>query len=261
MKLSNESQTLFIPLLGKAQMSQKELFVDDPKAEEIIKNVEFDLKALKQSAYLSMYMAARAAIFDDIVNGFIQRRSNAVIVHLGCGLDSRCLRVDQSYKKWYDIDFESVITLRKKFYNIGGKYQMIGSSIADLSWIDEIIVEGAVLIVAEGVTMYLSEEELRKTLEGIATAFGCVEILFDAYSKRAVKLSKYKNPVNRVNAAVQWGMDTPLDFEKLNDGLVFCEQYPIRREEKGLKGIKKFIFNRLYCGKFRSRYIKYTVFN
>lgn len=36
MELNNESKTLFIPLLGKAVMSRDNLFLHDPKAEEII---------------------------------------------------------------------------------------------------------------------------------------------------------------------------------------------------------------------------------
>ncbi|MBQ9081146.1 MAG: class I SAM-dependent methyltransferase [Clostridia bacterium] len=250
MQLNNESKTLFIPLLGKAQMSRKKLFINDKKAEEIIQSVDFDFKKLKQSEALSMYMAARAAIFDDICNDFILNHPNTVVVHLGCGLDARCLRVNQNYRTWYDVDFESVISLRKRFYEESDNYKMIGASIAELCW-EEINHSNAnVLVIAEGVTMYLSEEELRETLEKICKAFSGAEILFDAYSMRAVKLSRYKNPVNQVNAAVKWGMDKSQDFLKLNSDLVFVQEYPIFREEKNLKGIKKFLFNHLYCGKF-----------
>ena len=40
MELNNESKTLFIPLYGKALMSKEKLFIDDPKAEEIIKSID-----------------------------------------------------------------------------------------------------------------------------------------------------------------------------------------------------------------------------
>ena len=39
---------------------------------------------------------------------------------------------------WYDIDFQSVIDLRKQFYKETEKYKMIGKSVTDLSWLDEI---------------------------------------------------------------------------------------------------------------------------
>ena len=115
MELNNESKTLFIPLYGKAMMSKNNLFINDPKAEEIISKVKFNFEDLKQSKWLSMYMALRAKIIDEICNRYITQNPNTTVIHLGCGLDSRCLRVDNNNISWYDIDFQSVIDLRKQF--------------------------------------------------------------------------------------------------------------------------------------------------
>ena len=41
MELKNESKTLFIPLLGKAEMSKQNLIIKDLKAEEIVNNIDF----------------------------------------------------------------------------------------------------------------------------------------------------------------------------------------------------------------------------
>ena len=43
MNISNESKTLFIPLYGKALMSKNKIFLKDPKAEEIITKIKYDL--------------------------------------------------------------------------------------------------------------------------------------------------------------------------------------------------------------------------
>lgn len=110
MKLNNESKTLFIPLLGKAIMSKNNLFLHDQKAEEIILNIDYNFKALKQSKWLSMYMSLRASIIDELCNKYIINHDNVTIIHLGCGLDSRYLRVNQQFYNWYDIDFKSVKT-------------------------------------------------------------------------------------------------------------------------------------------------------
>jgi len=40
MEFSNESKTLFIPLLGKALMSKDNLFLSDSRAEEIISKLD-----------------------------------------------------------------------------------------------------------------------------------------------------------------------------------------------------------------------------
>ena len=56
MELNNESKTLFITMLGKAQMSEKNIFLNDKKAEEIIAKVDFDFKKLKQSKNYSFHI-------------------------------------------------------------------------------------------------------------------------------------------------------------------------------------------------------------
>lgn len=262
MELKNESQTLFIPLYGKALMSKQNLFLNDPKAQEIIESVDFNFEELKQSKWLSMYMAARARIFDEITSTFIEKNSDVTVIHLGCGLDSRCLRINGNSAQWYDIDYPNVIELRKKFYTENDKYRMIGKSVVDLGWLDEIGENNSsILIVAEGLTMYLSEKEIQQLLKGINERFGNVTILFDAYSKQAVKSSKIKNPVNQMSASVKWGMDTPEDFNKLNDNLEFVREFPIRYRESNLTGAAKFIFENLYCGRISESLYKIYEFN
>lgn len=257
MKLSNESKTLFIPLYGKALMSKNGLFINDKKAEEIIDKIDFNFDKLKQSKWLSMYMAVRSLLIDEICNKYMENNFNSTVIHLGCGLDSRVFRVNENYNNWYDIDFENVINIRKEFYCENSKYKMIGKSVTDLSWLDEIKADREnILIVAEGLTMYLSEQELQNVINGVNEKFSNVTIVFDAYSKKAVRVSKYKNPVNQMNATIKWGMDKTDDFTKLNNNLEFLNEHVIKHEEENLTGITKIIFEKLYCGKISQRYYK-----
>lgn len=249
MELNNESKTLFIPLYGKALMSKQKLFLEDSKAEEIIESIDYDFSKLKQSKWLSMFMAVRAKIIDEICSKYMSENQKSNIIHLGCGLDSRCLRVSSGYDKWYDIDFPSVIELRKNFYTEDEKYKMIGSSVTDLEWLNSIGSNDNILVVAEGLTMYLSEEEIKQILNGINSRFPNATIVFDAYSRQAVKSSKLKNPVNQMNASVKWGMNNPSEFKRLNEHLAFVHEYLIKHKEDNLKGMTKFIFENLYCGK------------
>ena len=168
MELKNESKTLFIPLLGKAEMSKQNLIIKDLKAEEIVNNI--DLGDIKNSKYLSMYMALRSKIIDDLVNEYINNHFNATVIHLGCGLDSRVLRVNDKYMKWYDVDYKEVIDIRKEYYEENDKYTMISSSILDFSFLDN-IKESNVLIVLEGVSMYLNEKEVKELLNALQRKF------------------------------------------------------------------------------------------
>lgn len=164
MELNNESKTLFIPLLGKAVMSKDNIFLSDPKAEEIISKIDYKFASLRQSKWLSMFMSLRAMLIDELCNKYILEHPNVTVIHLGCGLDSRCLRVNQNYGFWYDIDYENVIDIRKQFYDIDSKYKMIGSSVIDFKWLEKIDNSENILVVMEGLTMYLSEEEMKELI-------------------------------------------------------------------------------------------------
>ena len=249
MELNNESKTLFIPLLGKAIMSKNNLFLHDPKAEEIISKIDYDFNSLKQSKWLSMYMSVRALLIDELCNKYIREHQNATIIHLGCGLDSRCLRVNQDFDTWYDIDYENVIDIRKKFYDTDSKHKMIGSSVTDYKWLDQIKSTDNIMVVAEGLTMYLSEEEIKELVSQINNKLGDAHLLFDAYSKKGVRSSKIKNPVNQMNAEVKYGIDNPDEFLSLNDNLEYVATHLIKKEDNNLHGLTKLIFNNLYCGK------------
>lgn len=256
MNLSNESKTLFIPLYGKALMSKNKIFLKDPKAEEIITKIKYDFKSLKQSKWLSMYMSLRASIIDELCNAYISTHTNSTIIHLGCGLDSRNLRVNQNYNKWYDIDFKEVIDIRKEFYKESSKYNMIGCSVLNYDWLNHITNNSNILIVAEGLTMYLKEVEIKDLLKHIEDKFNNVTIIFDAYTKKAIKASKIKNPINQMNAKVYYGINNPKEFLDLNKNLKYKETYLIKKNNNNLKGITKLIFNNLYCGKISQSYYK-----
>lgn len=249
MKLNNESKTLFIPLLGKAIMSKQGLFLKDIKAEEIISKMDYDFKSLKQSKWLSMYMSLRALLIDELCNKYISKHPNLTVIHLGCGLDSRCIRVNNNYNIWYDVDYENVINLRKEFYETNSKYKMLGSSVLDYNWLNKINNFNEVLIIAEGLTMYLEKEEIQELLNQINKKFKNVYLIFDAYTNKGVKASKIKNPVNKMNAKIKYGFDSTHEFLSLNSNLNHVKTHSIRKEENNLKGLTKFIFNNLYCGK------------
>ena len=162
---------------------------------------------------------------------------------------------------WYDIDYQNVIKLRNLFYTQRKKYQMIGSSVLDYDWMEQIKVSNNILIVAEGLMMYLSETEIKDLLKQISSKFKKVHLIFDSYSKMAVKLSRIKNPVNQVGAKVKYGIDTPKDFLKLNHNLKHINTYTIKRQNNNLSMLTRFIFNNLYCGKISQSLYKIYEFS
>ena len=100
------NKTLYIPLYGKAAVSKKGIILSDAMAERIWAEESFPIQGKAKSKWLTYNMAMRARIFDDWTEEMLRRYPDALVLHIGCGLDSRCLRVKTPYSRWIDGDFE-----------------------------------------------------------------------------------------------------------------------------------------------------------
>ena len=111
--MNSVNKTLYIPLYGKSYVSKKGLFIDDKKAEEIWEAEGFSLKGKSKSKWLAYYMGVRSAVFDEWLKQQMATAPDAVVIHIGCGMDSRIIRTGSKNHKWYDVDFLEVIKERK----------------------------------------------------------------------------------------------------------------------------------------------------
>ena len=91
----------------------------------------FPLGRRSKSKWLCYNMAMRARIFDDWTETMLKEHEDALVLHIGCGLDSRCQRVRAPYRNWYDCDFPDVISIRKMYYTGTEKYHMIALNAAE----------------------------------------------------------------------------------------------------------------------------------
>lgn len=240
--MTNESKTLFIPLYGKAVMS-KEGFLKDPTAEKIVEAEAENFNNVDHSRKLAIYMAMRAKQYDEIVRNFIRHKPKPLIIQLGCGLDSRVNRVEHENVMWYDLDFPDVIELRKKYYNENELYTMIPSSVTDPAWLDSIAYNNEnVLIIAEGLSMYLSENDMKNLMECFRSRFRKTTFIFDAYSPFAAKMSKYKNPINNVDAKIDFAMNKPEILETDKIKCTLNSDIIQKKYVKKLTGIDKIRF-------------------
>ncbi len=209
--MKNESLTLFIPLYGKALMSREGLF-PDATAERIVSTVDYDFSKVDRSRKLAIYMAMRAAHYDRMVEEYAARHPDGVIIQLGVGLDSRVNRV-QAALPWYDLDFPEVIALRREYYPESAQYHLIAAPALPADWLAGIPHHGHALILAEGLTMYLSQQDMQALMAAFRGHFDEAEFIFDAYSPLAARLSKWKNPINAVDAKIDFAMDDPALLE------------------------------------------------
>lgn len=248
--MNNVNKTLYIPLYGKAYVSKKHIILQDKKAEEIWDKEGFELKGKSKSKWLAYYMAMRAAVYDEWVKQEIKNNPNSVVLHIGCGMDSRVERVGANDTQWYDIDFSDVIAERKKYYTESSCYHMLSTDMRNMEWKQSIAGNQNAIIVLEGVSMYFKPEELVGLLLNICEHFNSVQLLMDCYTERAAKASKYKNPINDVGVTVVYGYDNPQELAQ-KSGLKFvkeCSMTPQKYVDE-LQGIERKIFKSFFAGK------------
>ena len=246
--MNNVNKTLYIPLYGKAYVSQKGIILNDKKAEEIWEAEGFELKGKSKSKWLAYYMGMRSAVFDKWLLEEMKKDKEAVVLHIGCGMDSRVLRVGTEGHQWYDIDFPSVISERKIYYAENDTYHMVEADVREKNWLSGIPKAKHAIIVMEGVSMYFEPQELVGILEQISGNFATVNLLMDCYTRMAAKASKYKNPINDVGVTDVYGLDEPRELE--SSSFKFLKEHDMTPDVliNELEGFEKAIFKKLYSG-------------
>ena len=226
--LTKEQETLLIPLYSKAQ--DNPLF-DDEKARQILAGVDYDFNKLKTPEKTAVTLRIRAKQLDAYTRQFINAHPGALILHLGCGLDSRCERVERARTQWFDLDMPDVIALRRKFYTETETYHMIPSSVTDLSWLDQVSLDGRpVLVVAEGLLMYLYESDVKALVLALRQKFSGCELAFDAFSKLTADRVQAHPSLQKTGAAIHWGIDDPHAIEQWAPGIHLQEEWFFSQE-------------------------------
>ena len=251
--MESVNKTLYIPLYGKALVSQKHMILEDQKAIDIWEKEGFELKRKSKSKYLAYFMSMRARVFDDWLTQQLDHNKDCAVIHIGCGLDSRCLRVSTDVE-WYDIDFKEVIEVRKKYYTETDTYHMIGSDIRDMSW--DFIHTKNVIVVMEGISMYMKYDDIEALFYKLSEHFDHILLMMDCYSEFGAKMSKYKNPVNEVGVSDVYGLDHPDTLN--NTGIKYIGSHELTPMHliNELSGIENIIFNKLYSGNMAKKIYK-----
>ena len=245
--MNSVNKTLYIPLYGKSYVSKKGLFLKDKKTEEIWELEAFPLKGKSKSKWLAYYMGIRSAVFDKWLKQQLTETPTAVVIHLGCGLDSRITRVG-SKNKWYDVDFVEVIKERKRYYQETDTYKMIAGDVRDCNWLTAIKENNSAIVIMEGISMYLTIDEMQSLIDNICSHFAKLSILVDSYTTFGAKMSKRRNPINDVGVTEVYGIDNPQLYQNKELGFVKEHSITPKKYIDELKGFEKFIFSKIYAG-------------
>ena len=228
-KLTGVPETLLVPLWARAiETKHPDPIVKDEKAVQIMDQIDYDFSKFKNQEPTQVSVAVRTEILDNATKAFIDKYPTATIINIGCGLDTRFLRVDNGQIIWYDLDLPEVISIRKQFFSESGRHKMIAKSVFDYSWIDDINANEHILIIAEGILMYLTEQEVKDIMSKLADAFKEAEMLLETTPASLVKQNEKQDLIKdqyQIEARLQWGIKKGKDIEKLNSNIEFIEDW------------------------------------
>jgi len=214
--LTKEKETYLATLYGKAlDAAVEHPILGDHFAADAVARIDYDFKKLKLPNGGEITLPIRALHFDRWTRAFLVANPESTVLHLGCGLDTRVYRIDPGPQvRWYDVDMPDVIALCEQLYPERDGYHRISSSVTDLAWLDTIPGETPVLVVAEGLVMYLHEKDGIALFRRIAEQFPSGQIAFDGYSGAMVRLVSRLATVRGAKVDLFWGVDDPHDLEK-----------------------------------------------
>lgn len=179
--LTGVAETMLQTMYARAVYSQKpgHKFYDE-KAIEIAKAMNYDFSKANKDALMSSGVLARTILLDGMVKQFVDENPNGTVVNIACGLDTRFYRVDNGQIRWYNLDLPETIAVRRRFLREEGRVSMISCSAMDPSWTDRITPDRErVLVVIEGLSMYLTQQDVGQILGIIAARFQNVKVIME----------------------------------------------------------------------------------
>ncbi len=231
--LSGVPETLLIPLCYRAMETQRpDAMIKDEKAVELIGqlssdgSIRYDAGWIKQTPMSEMNKVLRIMLtreMDRYTRDFLSRHPEAVVVHIGCGLDSRFERVDNGKVEWYDLDLPEVIEQRRRF--IGDekeRYHLLAGSAFDNIWLDKVSAHRLrpSLFLAEGVFMYFEEAQVKSLVLTLRDHCPGAELVFDAWTPLQIWVG------NRVlKGLLRWGFWRGQELEGWSNGIRLLDEW------------------------------------
>ena len=188
-------ETLVIPLYSRKLCTElyPNLFQDET-AVRLIDQIDYDFsEAEKNSRSLmqrcgSLEVAMRQNDLAFEVRDYLKSHPNAVVVNLGCGLDSTGRSCDNGRCKIYNLDFPNVITVRNELLPAGDWEQNIPCDLNDTAWFSQIDASNGAVFFASGVFYYFLTEQVKALVQKMADAFPSGVLAFDSANRTAVKM-------------------------------------------------------------------------
>lgn len=219
--------TALLPLYIRAVEARRDHpFIRDEKALEMVEAIDFDFSSLRVPSATAIPSLLRVRQFDRMAISYLRRHPRAAVVNIGCGLDTRFFRIDNGQIRWYELDLPDVIALRRSFFSESDRYHFLARSVMDFDWMERVAAGGdGWLFLAEGVLIYLREDEVKKLVIRLCDRFPGAELIFDVASRWMVRMSRWHPSLKSLGAAMQWSIRTGAELERWRPGISLMEEW------------------------------------
>lgn len=227
--LAGLSETLLIPLYVRACESKRpDAMIRDDLAVAIIDQIEYDYSRIRLQGHDEVAIIMRQNKFDSHVRAFLSRNLEAVVVHIGCGLDTRFERVDDGRVEWFDMDLPEVMALRKQLiHSKSSRYHTLTTSVFDDGWREEVsqFKPRPLIFLAEGVFPYFEEAQIKSLFLKLRDGFPGAELVCDAHTPFVIWTDNLQLALSKVSARLRWGLKHGKDVESWGEGLVLLDEW------------------------------------
>lgn len=225
MKLSGVPETMLQTIYARAKESKGRGAIHDEKAEEIIGSIDYNFSLADKDATMHSGVIARTIVLDRLAGAWLDGHPGAVVVNIACGLDTRCYRMS-GYSHWYNLDLPQTIAVREKLLPESGQISQIAMSAMD-DWGSKITEHGVpALIIIEGLTMYLSEVDVKQIFAVISKRFEKATVFTEIMNPAVAKRFKEKS-IEGSRAKFTWGIRGGKALAELLPDFCFVEEHSL----------------------------------
>lgn len=228
-QLNGVSETLLMTLYARARESQRpDAMIKDEQAVEMVNRLECDFSRLRMQRHDEIAIIMRMKKFDSHARDFLVRNPEAVIVHIGCGLDTRFKRVDNGRVEWFDLDVQEVMELRQELIsNQSERYHMLSASVFDDGWMQEVdrFKPRPFMFLAEGVFPYFEEAQIKSLFLKLRDHFPGSELVCDAHTPFVIWGDNLQLAFSGFKARLQWRLKNPRDVESWGEGICLLDEW------------------------------------
>ena len=232
-RLSGVPETMLQTVYARAKETQTRGAIRDEKAVELVGQLDYDFTLADSDKAMHSGVIARTIVLDRMVEQYLAQRPGAVVVNIACGLDTRCYRM-KGYTHWYNLDLPETIAVRAKLMPEEGRISQLAQSAME-DWGGAVQEKGLpVLVIIEGLTMYLTEADVQRIFAVIASRFDKATVFVEVMNPTMAKRFKEKS-IEGSKAKFTWGISDGKALAGLLPGFRY-------REEHGLtEGMAEFV--------------------